>query len=291
MRIVRFIESWQERFSVEEQTARWGLLVDQFVFPLEQAPYAPRLWDSGAEAPKVDGEALALQDVRLLAPVVPSKIVCVGRNYAEHAAELGNDVPPEPLIFLKPPSSLVGPGEAVVYPAISQRVDHEGELALVIGRRCRNLKEEEALAVVYGYTLANDVTARDLQKRDGQWTRGKGFDTFCPVGPWIDTSFDPTNRRVRCLVNDQVRQDGNTALLIYSLARVLAHVTRFMTLEPGDLLLTGTPAGVGPVVPGNVMTVEIEGLGTLSNPVISEEEALARQEQAAAPQTDDNMPF
>ena len=244
------------------------------------------------DAPKVDGEALTLQDVRLLAPVTPSKIVCVGRNYAEHAAELGNEVPPEPLIFLKPPSSLIGPDAAVVYPAISQRVDHEGELALVIGQRCRNLKAEDALAVVYGYTLANDVTARDLQKSDGQWARGKGFDTFCPVGPWIDTGFDPTNRRVRCLVNGQVRQDGNTALLIYSLGRVLAHVTRFMTLEPGDLLLTGTPAGVGPVLPGDLMTVEIEGLGTLSNPVISEEEALARQlEQAATQQNEDEMPF
>ena len=292
MRIVRFIESWQERFSLEEQTVRWGLLVDHFVFPLEQAPYASRLWNEGVDAPKVDGEALTLQDVRLLAPVTPSKIVCVGRNYAEHAAELGNEVPPEPLIFLKPPSSLIGPDAAVVYPAISQRVDHEGELALVIGQRCRNLKAEDALAVVYGYTLANDVTARDLQKSDGQWARGKGFDTFCPVGPWIDTGFDPTNRRVRCLVNGQVRQDGNTALLIYSLGRVLAHVTRFMTLEPGDLLLTGTPAGVGPVLPGDLMTVEIEGLGTLSNPVISEEEALARQlEQAATQQNEDEMPF
>jgi 2-keto-4-pentenoate hydratase/2-oxohepta-3-ene-1,7-dioic acid hydratase in catechol pathway len=164
----------------------------------------------------------------------------------------------------------------VVYPAISRRVDHEGELALVIGVRCRNVSEEEAQRVIYGYTVANDVTARDLQRADGQWTRGKGFDTFAPVGPWIDTDFDPANKAVRCLVNDQVRQDGNTALLIYSIAHVLAHVTRFMTLEPGDLLLTGTPAGVGEVHPGDVMTVEVEGLGRLRNPVIDEEEARRR---------------
>jgi 2-keto-4-pentenoate hydratase/2-oxohepta-3-ene-1,7-dioic acid hydratase in catechol pathway len=200
----------------------------------------------------------------------------VGRNYAEHAAELGNEVPPEPLIFLKPPTTVVGPDEAVVYPAISQKVDHEGELALMIGVRCRNLAEETAAQVIYGYTLANDVTARDLQRADGQWTRGKGFDTFAPVGPWIDTEYDPANKAVRCLVNDEVRQDGNTALLIYSIARVLAHVTRFMTLEPGDLILTGTPAGVGAVLPGDVMTVEVEGLGKLRNPVIDEEEARRR---------------
>jgi 2-keto-4-pentenoate hydratase/2-oxohepta-3-ene-1,7-dioic acid hydratase in catechol pathway len=149
-------------------------------------------------------------------------------------------------------------------------------LALMIGVRCRNVAEEDAARVIYGYTVANDVTARDLQKADGQWTRGKGFDTFAPVGPWIDTDFDPANKAVRCLVNDQVRQDGNTALLIYSIGRVLAHVTRFMTLEPGDLVLTGTPAGVGAVQPGDVMTVEVEGLGELRNPVIDEDEARRR---------------
>lgn len=270
MRIVRFIESLQAGVSQEHWNIQWGLLVDQFVYPLEDAPYLPRPWRVGPAMPRIANEAVALADLKLLAPVTPTKIVCVGRNYAEHAAELGNDVPPEPLIFLKPPSSLIGPDDPVVSPAISKRVDHEGELAVVIGQRSRNLREAEALSAVYGYTLANDVTARDLQKGDGQWTRGKGFDTFCPVGPWIDTTFDPANRNVRCLVNGEVRQAGNTALMIYSLSRVLAYVTRFMTLEPGDLLLTGTPAGVGPVQPGDVMTVEIEGLGTLSNPVIGE---------------------
>ena len=261
MHIVRYIG----RAASEAPT--WGLLKDNQVYPLADAPF-------GEVA--IAGAPLPLASVKLTAPVAPTKLVCVGRNYAEHAAELGNEVPPEPLIFLKPPSTVVGPDAPVVYPAISQRVDHEGELAVVIGTRCRNLAEEDAMGVVFGYTVANDVTARDLQKSDGQWTRGKGFDTFAPVGPWIDTDFDPSNKAVRCLVNDNVRQDGNTSLLIYSIARVLAHVTRFMTLEPGDLLLTGTPAGVGAVQPGDMMTVEVEGLGRLSNPVIDEEEARRR---------------
>jgi 2-keto-4-pentenoate hydratase/2-oxohepta-3-ene-1,7-dioic acid hydratase in catechol pathway len=266
MQIVRFIEQ-HNRLQDGWFAPSWGILEDDRVFPLAQAPYL---------GIQINGVARPLQSVKLLAPATPSKLVCVGRNYAEHAAELGNEVPPEPLIFLKPPTTVVGPDEPVVYPAISERVDHEGELALMIGTRCRNLTEETAEQVIFGYTLANDVTARDLQRADGQWTRGKGFDTFAPVGPWIDTDFDPANKGVRCLVNDQVRQDGNTSLLIYSIARVLAHVTRFMTLEPGDLILTGTPAGVGAVQPGDVMTVEVEGLGQLRNPVIDEEEARRR---------------
>ncbi|MFO7635019.1 MAG: fumarylacetoacetate hydrolase family protein, partial [Caldilinea sp.] len=185
-------------------------------------------------------------------------------------AELGNEVPSEPMIFLKPPSALVGPGDEVIYPAISERVDHEGELGVVIGRRCRNVKEADALNYVFGYTVANDVTARDLQKKDGQWTRGKGFDTFAPVGPWIDTTYDPTDRTLRCLVNDEVRQQSTTALMVYSIPHIIAHVSRFMTLEPGDLIMTGTPSGIGPVKPGDVMTVEIEGLGSISNPVVAE---------------------
>lgn len=266
MRIVRFVEQ-SHRLPDGEQHPIWGLLEDGMVRPLAHAPYF---------GVQVSGEARPLDQLQLVAPATPSKLVCVGRNYAEHAAELGNEVPPEPLIFLKPPSSVIGPDEPVVYPAISERVDHEGELAVMIGRRARNVSEEDAATVIYGYTVANDVTARDLQRKDGQWTRGKGFDTFAPVGPWVDTDFDPANRAVRCLVNGELRQDGNTALLIYSIARVIAFVTRFMTLEPGDLLLTGTPAGVGPVQPGDVMTVEVEALGTLSNPVIDEDEARRR---------------
>ncbi|MFN3980013.1 MAG: fumarylacetoacetate hydrolase family protein [Caldilinea sp.] len=245
------------------------MLVDNLVYPMDRAPYFD-VGNDGVIKPILSIGAYTLDEVRLLAPVTPSKIACVGRNYAEHAAELGNDVPPEPLIFLKPPSSLIGPGEEVVYPAISERVDHEGELAVVIGRRCRNVSEKDALSYVFGYTIANDVTARDLQKKDGQWTRGKGFDTFAPVGPWIDTTFDPADRIVRCLVNGEVRQQSTTALMIYSIPGVIAHISRFMTLEAGDLIMTGTPSGVGPVKPGDVMTVEVDGLGSLSNRVVAE---------------------
>lgn len=268
MRIIRFVdvapgipEEWQE--------PHWGILVDETVYAVDQAPY---LAGPQGERPAlhVTGAPRKLDQIRLLAPVTPSKLVCVGRNYAEHAAEMGNEVPPEPLIFLKPPTTVIGPDEPVVYPAISERVDHEGELAVVIGRRCRRLAEQDAASVIFGYTVANDVTARDLQRKDGQWTRGKGFDTFAPIGPWIDTGFDPANRFVRCSVNGDLRQNGNTSLLIYSISRVLAFVTRFMTLEPGDLVLTGTPAGVGAVQPGDVMTVEVEGLGSISNPVVAE---------------------
>jgi 2-keto-4-pentenoate hydratase/2-oxohepta-3-ene-1,7-dioic acid hydratase in catechol pathway len=266
MRIVRFVEQHQSLLD-GWFAPTWGVVDGDQLFPLAHAPYAEVV---------ISGPARSIESVKLVAPAAPTKLVCVGRNYAEHAAELGNEVPPEPLIFLKPPSSVIGPDAPVVYPAISGRVDHEGELALVIGRRCRNLSEADAAQVIFGYTVANDVTARDLQKSDGQWTRGKGFDTFAPVGPWIDTMFDPSDKRVRCWVNDTLRQDGNTALLIYSIARVLAHVTRFMTLEAGDLLLTGTPAGVGAVEPGDVMKVEVEGLGMLQNPVIDEDEARRR---------------
>lgn len=267
MQIVRFIPQHGQGNDAWF-TPAWGVVDGEQVFPLAHAPYLGGVVVNGAARP--------LAGVKLVAPIAPTKLVCVGRNYAEHAAELGNEVPPEPLIFLKPPSTLVGPDAPVVYPGISKRVDHEGELAVVIGARCRNVTEADAALVIFGYTVANDVTARDLQKSDGQWTRGKGFDTFAPVGPWIDTDFDPANKGVRCWVNDQLRQDGNTALLIYSIGRVLAHVTRFMTLEAGDVILTGTPAGVGAVQPGDVMTVEVEGLGTLRNPVVDEDEARRR---------------
>lgn len=267
MHIVRFVERHGDLPAAWFHPS-WGILEGDQVYPLARAPY---------EEIVVQGAPRPREAVQLLAPATPSKLVCVGRNYAEHAAELGNEVPPEPLTFLKPPSTLIGPDAPVVYPAISKRVDHEGELALMIGCRSRNLSEETAWDAVFGYTVANDVTARDLQKQDGQWTRGKGFDTFAPVGPWIDTSFDPANKAVRCRVNDELRQDGNTSLLIYSIPFVLAHVTRFMTLEPGDLLLTGTPAGVGAVQPGDTMMVEVEKLGKLSNPVIDEDEARRRK--------------
>ena len=250
---------------------RWGMIVDDLVYPLAQAPYLDRTRD-GAYAPEIAGSPLALSDVQLYAPVEPSKVVCVGRNYAAHAAELGNEAPSEPLIFLKPPTVVIGPDEEVIAPSISETVSYEGELAVVIGKECRYLNEEDAADVIFGYTVANDVTARDLQKADGQWTRGKGFDTFGPMGPWIDTNFDPAGCVIRTLINNEVRQDSNLDLMIHSIGRILAHVTRFMTLLPGDVILTGTPKGVGPVQPGDIMTVEVEGLGVLSNPVVAEGE-------------------
>jgi 2-keto-4-pentenoate hydratase/2-oxohepta-3-ene-1,7-dioic acid hydratase in catechol pathway len=212
--------------------------------------------------------AWPLADVRLLAPVNPGKIVCVGRNYAAHAAELGNEVPKEPLIFLKPPSAIVGPGEPIVVPRQSQRVEHEGELAVVIGRGCSQLKDtDDALAHVLGYTCLNDVTARDLQKSDVQFTRAKGFDTFCPVGPHIVTGLDPTDILVETKVNGELRQSGRTSLMVYPVAFLIRWISRVMTLVPGDLIATGTPAGVGPLVAGDVVEVSIGGVGVLRNPV------------------------
>jgi 2-keto-4-pentenoate hydratase/2-oxohepta-3-ene-1,7-dioic acid hydratase in catechol pathway len=210
--------------------------------------------------------------IRLLPPCSPSKIVCVGRNYADHAKELGNEIPTEPLIFLKPPSSLIAHGDSIVYPALSQRVDYEGEIAVVIGKRGRNIAREQAFDYVAGYTCLNDVTARDLQKKDGQWTRGKGFDTFCAVGPWLVPAgeIDFSKLRVQTLLNGETKQDGHTGQLIFGLDVILSYVSRFLTLEPGDLIATGTPEGVGPMKPGDTVSVQIEGIGALTNPVITE---------------------
>ena len=210
---------------------------------------------------------IPLAGARLLAPVAPSKIVCVGRNYRAHAAELGNDVPPEPLLFFKPPSAVIGPGEPIYLPPQSSRVDHEAELGVVIGARCRRVPEARALDFVFGYTCVNDVTARDLQKKDGQWARAKGFDSFCPAGPILVTDLDPTTAGVRCRVAGSPRQDGNTRDMMFSVAQIIAHVSSIMTLEPGDLIATGTPHGVGPLAPGDLVEVEIDGIGVLSNPV------------------------
>jgi len=213
-----------------------------------------------------------LEQVRLLPPCWPSKIVCVGRNYVEHARELGNDPPSEPLIFLKPPSALSAHGDPIRYPRLSSRVDYEGELGVVIARRARHVKPEQAAQYVLGYTCINDVTARDLQKRDGQWTRAKGFDTFCPVGPWIVPYAELAGRdlRLRTWVDGVIKQDVSTAEMIFPVGEILAYVTAVMTLEPGDLLATGTPSGVGPLAPGAVVRVEIEGIGTLENTVVAE---------------------
>jgi 2-keto-4-pentenoate hydratase/2-oxohepta-3-ene-1,7-dioic acid hydratase in catechol pathway len=205
----------------------------------------------------------------LLAPVSPSKIVCIGRNYRDHAAELGNEVPKEPLLFLKAPSAIIGPGENIRIPAQSQRVDFEGELAIVIGRRASRIgRDEDVRQYIRGYTLVNDVTARDLQKSDGQWSRAKGFDTFCPVGPIVTDEIDPdAGLALETRLNGGVKQQGSTLDLIFPVAYLLRHITAAMTLMPGDLVPTGTPAGVAPMQPGDVVEVEIRGIGVLSNPV------------------------
>ncbi len=211
-----------------------------------------------------------LEEVRLLSPVLPRKIIGVGRNYPAHAAEHGAEVPAVPLIFLKPPTAVIGPEEPIRLPPQSRQVEHEAELAVVIGRRGRWISVDEALKYVWGYTLGNDVTARDLQRRDPQWTRAKGFDTFAPLGPWVDTDFDPAQATVLCRVNGEVRQMGNTQEMVFSVAQLIAFVSSVMTLEPGDVILTGTPAGVSPLHPGDVVEVEIEGLGVLRNPVVAD---------------------
>lgn len=210
---------------------------------------------------------IPFKDVRLLAPSTPSKIVCVGRNYVEHAKEHGAEVPKIPLIFLKPPSSIIAPGETIVLPSQSAQVEHEAELVIVIGKRGRNIIAESARDYVLGYTIGNDVTARDLQKSDGQWTRAKGFDTFCPFGPWIDTDFDPSDALITCRVNGQMRQLASTRDMVFGVGVLIAYISSVMTLEPGDLIFTGTPAGVSPLKGGDTVEVEIDGLGLLSNPV------------------------
>jgi 2-keto-4-pentenoate hydratase/2-oxohepta-3-ene-1,7-dioic acid hydratase in catechol pathway len=225
-------------------------------FSLSVAP-----WRAKAEALSSTAAPRAWTDADLLCPVEPTKIICVGRNYAGHAKELGNDVPVEPLLFFKPPSSLMGPGGTVLLPKDSARVEHESELGVIIGARIRNVAAAEASKAIFGFTAVNDVTARDLQKKDGQWTRAKGFDTFCPVGPWIETDLDPTKLRVQCRVNGTVKQDGLTSQMIFDVPTLIAYVSRIMTLEPGDLLVTGTPEGVGPLTPGDVCEVEIRGEG------------------------------
>jgi 2-keto-4-pentenoate hydratase/2-oxohepta-3-ene-1,7-dioic acid hydratase in catechol pathway len=219
---------------------------------------------------QLTGERLPLDAVRLLAPVIPrSKVVGVGRNYAAHAAELGNEVPAEPLLFLKPNTSVIGPGDPIVLPRQSNDVHYEGELAIVIGRLCKDVPLERVSEVVLGYTIANDVTARDLQKSDGQWARAKGFDTFCPLGPYLVTDLDVADLRVRTRLNGTTVQDGRTAQLIHDIPSIVAYVTAAFTLLPGDLILTGTPAGVGPMRENDRVEVEIEGIGVLSNPVVS----------------------
>jgi len=209
-----------------------------------------------------------MDEVELLPPVVPSKIVCVGRNYSEHAKELGNEVPSEPLLFLKAPSAVIASGDEIVIPRQSQRIEHEGELAIVIGRACKNLADDQpALEYVFGYTCLNDVTARDLQKKDVQFTRAKSFDTFCPVGPYIETEVDPYDLRVTTKVNGDIRQSGRTSQMVFPVDVLIRYISRQMTLNVGDVIATGTPSGVSQLHPGDLCEVEVEGVGALSNSI------------------------
>jgi 2-keto-4-pentenoate hydratase/2-oxohepta-3-ene-1,7-dioic acid hydratase in catechol pathway len=221
-----------------------------------------------AEDIKLTGIRFPLTDIRLLAPILPSKVVCVGKNYADHAREMGGEPPEEPVIFLKPSTAVSGPRDPILRPArLSDRVDYEGELAVVIGRLCQQVTADRVAECIFGYTCGNDVTARDLQARDGQWTRAKGFDTFCPVGPWIETDADPGDLQITTRLNGEIKQNSRTSLLIHDVQSLVMFVSQVMTLLPGDVLLTGTPAGVGPMDKGDEVSVTIEGIGTLSNPV------------------------
>jgi 2-keto-4-pentenoate hydratase/2-oxohepta-3-ene-1,7-dioic acid hydratase in catechol pathway len=256
MKFCRFVPTTETT-----QSLRYGVLDSHQVLEISAAP-----WMSWSNT----GHSFPVSSVRFVAPVEPKKIVCVGRNYSAHAAELGNDVPKEPMIFLKPSTSIVGPHEPIVLPKYSQRVEHEAELGLVIGKSCAHLRDEDdALSYVLGYTCVNDVTARDLQKTDVQFTRAKGFDTFCPVGPHIETELKPDHLLVEALVNGQVKQSGKTSLMVFPPAFLVRWISRMMTLEPGDLIATGTPSGVGPLVNGDTVDVRIEGIGVLRNPVHS----------------------
>ncbi|WP_436501827.1 fumarylacetoacetate hydrolase family protein [Actinokineospora sp. HUAS TT18] len=217
--------------------------------------------------PTFTGRRWPLADTRLLAPILPTKIVCVGKNYADHAAEMGGEAPAKPVIFMKPSTTVIGPGAAIKLPRDSTRVDFEGELAAVIGMPCRDVPAARAKDVILGYTIANDVTARDQQKEDGQFTRAKGHDTFCPLGPWIETAVDPADLDIQTTVDGVLKQDGSTAMMVHNVGELVEWISRVMTLLPGDVILTGTPAGVGPIVDGQSVTVKIAGLGELTNPV------------------------
>ncbi|NCV95307.1 MAG: DUF2437 domain-containing protein [Actinobacteria bacterium] len=213
-------------------------------------------------------ERIPLESVRILAPVIPrSKVVCVGKNYADHAAEMGGEVPKEPIIFLKPNTSVIGPNDIINWPIQSERVDHEAELAIVISRICKDVPKERYKDVIFGYTIANDVTARDIQKGDGQWTRGKSFDTFCPLGPWIDTDFAPAAQKITAEVAGVVKQNAQLSEMVFDIPTIINFISSAMTLLPGDVILTGTPAGIGPVIPGEEVKIAIEGLGELTNRV------------------------
>jgi len=239
---------------------RMGVLREELLYPVKGSIFSDFT---------LDDDPIPIGEVKLLPPVHPTKIVCVGANYRDHAAEMSRPIPEEPLLFLKPPSALIGPFDSIVYPEMSQRVDYEGELALVMGKTASRLREEEAMSAVLGFSCFNDVTARDLQKKDGQFTRAKSFDTFAALGPCIRTDFDPAEAEIKTFLNGRLRQSGHGRQLIFSPAFLVSFISRIMTLHPGDVVATGTPAGVGPMVPGDRVDIRIEGIGTLSNDVIA----------------------
>ena len=250
------------RFNLKGRSG-YGILDGEKVLPIWENPFA---------GITETGEVLALDEVTLLAPCEPSKIVALGLNYRDHAAEFGHPVPDEPLIFLKPSTAVIGPGADILYPRMSRRVDYEAELALIIGKTAHRVKEDQALEYVLGYTCFNDVTARDLQKKDGQFTRAKGFDTFAALGPWIVTEIgDPDNVMVEAHLNDERRQHASTSNMVFGVRRLIAFISEVMTLLPGDVIATGTPSGIGPMHPGDVVEVRVEGIGTLRNRVLAEE--------------------
>src|SRR5271157_2891387 len=271
MRYCRFLFDSQAHYGAVEDREGEPWIVRLIAAPEEDRAF--RLVHGREISWSFDFDSMPLSAAELLAPVTPSKIVCVGRNYRDHVKELGHEMPSEPLLFFKPVSALNRPEGVVRMPAASARVDYEGELAVVIGRRTRNLREEQWRSAVRGYTLANDVTARDLQEKDGQWTRAKGFDTFCPVGPVVSDEVDPeAGLTLQTLVNRELRQQGSTRDFIFRIPELLAYISAAITLEPGDLVLTGTPAGVGPLAPGDRVEVAISGLGVLANTFQPEED-------------------
>jgi 2-keto-4-pentenoate hydratase/2-oxohepta-3-ene-1,7-dioic acid hydratase in catechol pathway len=263
VRIARFTTGDDPRFGIVTGD------VDDYGIPDEDSLITVLAGDPLYVGLQPTDEQLKLADARLLSPVLPrSKVVGIGRNYAAHAAEMGSDLPDEPLMFLKPNTSVVGPGDPIFYPRQTQELHYEGELAVVIGRICRDVPKEKYADVVHGYTAGNDVTARDLQRKDGQFTRAKGFDSFCPLGPWIETDLDVSNLRVQTYLNGEVKQDGRTSDLIFDVPTLIAHVTSVMTLLPGDVILTGTPEGVGPMNTGDEVEISIQGIGNLTNKVV-----------------------
>ena len=249
------------RFSTPDHSPRYGWLYEDQVGEIDGNPFG---------AFRRREAAIPVESVTLLPPAQPRKIICVGRNYAAHAEEFGNEIGDLPLLFLKPPTTLIGSGDPIVIPPQSRQVQHEAELAVVIGKPGRWIQPENVSEHIFGYTIANDVTARDLQRSDRLWTRAKGFDTFCPLGPWIETEFDPADSLITCHVGEELRQMASTRDMVFTIPQIIVYISSIMTLEPGDLILTGTPAGVGDLAAGISVTITIEGLGTLINPVIRE---------------------